>query len=84
MKYLNEGAQAGCLKNDISNFNTLSNIIIVPCPLNCSLPVEYRFSGTIVGVEDNKSSVWANSEWRSLKVSIRDFRCASRVFCYNL
>ncbi|KAL5096239.1 hypothetical protein RYX36_000566 [Vicia faba] len=29
---------------------------------------ERRFSGTIVGVEDNKSSVWADSEWRSLKV----------------
>jgi len=28
----------------------------------------YRFSGTIVGVEDNKSSGWADSEWRSLKV----------------
>ncbi|KAL5171318.1 Auxin response factor 1 [Glycine soja] len=29
---------------------------------------ERRFSGTIVGVEDNKSLVWADSEWRSLKV----------------
>ncbi|RDY07533.1 Auxin response factor 1 [Mucuna pruriens] len=29
---------------------------------------ERRFSGTIVGVGDNKSSVWADSEWRSLKV----------------
>lgn len=29
---------------------------------------ERRFSGTIVGVEDNKSSAWADSEWRSLKV----------------
>ncbi|XP_022716380.1 auxin response factor 1-like [Durio zibethinus] len=29
---------------------------------------ERRFSGTIVGVGDNKSSEWANSEWRSLKV----------------
>ncbi|KAE8007887.1 hypothetical protein FH972_004446 [Carpinus fangiana] len=29
---------------------------------------ERRFSGTIVGVEDNKSSGWADSEWRSLKV----------------
>ncbi|CAL0309596.1 unnamed protein product [Lupinus luteus] len=29
---------------------------------------ERRFSGTIVGIEDNKSSVWADSEWRSLKV----------------
>ncbi|XP_047176140.1 auxin response factor 1-like isoform X1 [Vigna umbellata] len=29
---------------------------------------ERRFSGTIVGVGDNKSSVWTNSEWRSLKV----------------
>ena len=32
-------------------------------------PPEYRFSGTIVGVEDNKSLVWADSEWRSLKVN---------------
>jgi hypothetical protein len=30
----------------------------------------YRFSGTIVGVEDNKSSGWADSEWRSLKVNL--------------
>ncbi|KAF7802324.1 auxin response factor 1 [Senna tora] len=29
---------------------------------------ERRFSGTIVGVGDNKSPVWADSEWRSLKV----------------
>ncbi|TKY53849.1 Auxin response factor 1 [Spatholobus suberectus] len=29
---------------------------------------ERRFSGTIVGVGDNKSSVWPDSEWRSLKV----------------
>ncbi|KAE8680844.1 Auxin response factor 9 [Hibiscus syriacus] len=29
---------------------------------------ERRFSGTIVGVGDNKSSAWADSEWRSLKV----------------
>ncbi|KAF7842825.1 auxin response factor 1-like [Senna tora] len=29
---------------------------------------ERRFSGTIVGVEENNSPVWANSEWRSLKV----------------
>ncbi|XWS18033.1 hypothetical protein CRYUN_Cryun32bG0007500 [Craigia yunnanensis] len=29
---------------------------------------ERRFSGTIVGVRDNKSSGWADSEWRSLKV----------------
>lgn len=29
---------------------------------------ERRFSGTIVGVEDNKSSGWTDSEWRSLKV----------------
>ncbi|OMO95514.1 AUX/IAA protein [Corchorus capsularis] len=29
---------------------------------------ERRFSGTIVGVGDNKSSGWADSEWRSLKV----------------
>ncbi|XP_048335314.2 auxin response factor 1 [Ziziphus jujuba] len=29
---------------------------------------ERRFSGTIVGVGDNSSSGWANSEWRSLKV----------------
>ncbi|GMY04906.1 auxin response factor 1 [Fagus crenata] len=29
---------------------------------------ERRFSGTIVGVEDNSSSGWADSEWRSLKV----------------
>ncbi|KAL5555040.1 hypothetical protein UlMin_037276 [Ulmus minor] len=29
---------------------------------------ERRFSGTIVGVGDNQSSGWANSEWRSLKV----------------
>lgn len=28
----------------------------------------YRFSGTIVGIEDNNSSGWADSEWRSLKV----------------
>nr|ACX68650.3 auxin response factor [Dimocarpus longan] len=26
------------------------------------------FSGIIVGVEDNKTSAWPNSEWRSLKV----------------
>ncbi|KAB1208621.1 Auxin response factor 1 [Morella rubra] len=33
------------------------------------LPIwNYRFSGTIVGIEDNKSSGWADSEWRSLKV----------------
>nr|QGJ03856.1 ARF1 [Eucommia ulmoides] len=29
---------------------------------------ERRFSGTIVGVGDNKSSRWADSDWRSLKV----------------
>ncbi|KAG4125213.1 hypothetical protein ERO13_D10G084000v2 [Gossypium hirsutum] len=29
---------------------------------------ERRFSGTIVGVEADKSSAWADSEWRSLKV----------------
>ncbi|XP_038684253.1 auxin response factor 1 [Tripterygium wilfordii] len=29
---------------------------------------ERRFSGTIVGVGENKSSGWADSEWRSLKV----------------
>ncbi|XP_027915683.1 auxin response factor 1-like [Vigna unguiculata] len=29
---------------------------------------ERRFSGTIVGVGDNKSSVWPDSDWRSLKV----------------
>ncbi|KAL9451860.1 hypothetical protein AB3S75_013439 [Citrus x aurantiifolia] len=29
---------------------------------------ERRFSGTIVGVGDCKSSVWPDSEWRSLKV----------------
>ncbi|KAG7585229.1 AUX/IAA domain [Arabidopsis thaliana x Arabidopsis arenosa] len=29
---------------------------------------EKRFSGTIVGVQENKSSVWHDSEWRSLKV----------------
>ncbi|OAY39602.1 auxin response factor 1 isoform X2 [Manihot esculenta] len=29
---------------------------------------ERRFSGTIVGVGDNMSSGWADSEWRSLKV----------------
>ncbi|XP_054777600.1 auxin response factor 1-like [Prosopis cineraria] len=29
---------------------------------------ERRFSGTIVGVGDNISPVWADSEWRSLKV----------------
>ncbi|PPD76235.1 hypothetical protein GOBAR_DD26832 [Gossypium barbadense] len=29
---------------------------------------ERRFSGTIVGVEADKSSGWADSEWRSLKV----------------
>ncbi|KAK7376399.1 hypothetical protein VNO78_34684 [Psophocarpus tetragonolobus] len=29
---------------------------------------ERRFSGTIVGVGDNKSLVWPDSEWRSLKV----------------
>ncbi|KAI4298904.1 hypothetical protein L6164_032417 [Bauhinia variegata] len=29
---------------------------------------ERRFSGTIVGVGDNTSPVWADSEWRSLKV----------------
>ncbi|KAL1320090.1 hypothetical protein HN51_064834 [Arachis hypogaea] len=29
---------------------------------------ERRFSGTIVGVGDSTSSVWADSEWRSLKV----------------
>ncbi|CAN8244900.1 unnamed protein product [Cochlearia groenlandica] len=29
---------------------------------------EKRFSGTIVGVQENKSSVWHNSDWRSLKV----------------
>ncbi|XP_050210701.1 auxin response factor 1 [Mercurialis annua] len=29
---------------------------------------ERRFSGTIVGVGDNISSGWADSEWRSLKV----------------
>ncbi|KAE8696132.1 Auxin response factor 1 [Hibiscus syriacus] len=29
---------------------------------------ERRFCGTIVGVGDNKSSAWADSEWRSLKV----------------
>ncbi|KAK6267593.1 hypothetical protein QUC31_011753 [Theobroma cacao] len=29
---------------------------------------ERRFSGTIIGVGDNKSSGWADSEWRSLKV----------------
>ncbi|WCJ18697.1 auxin response factor 1 [Euphorbia peplus] len=29
---------------------------------------ERRFSGTIVGVGDNVSSGWANSDWRSLKV----------------
>ncbi|XP_039045668.1 auxin response factor 1-like [Hibiscus syriacus] len=29
---------------------------------------ERRFSGTIVGVGDNKSSAWVDSEWRSLKV----------------
>lgn len=29
---------------------------------------ERRFSGTIVGVGDRKSSVWPDSEWRSLKV----------------
>ncbi|KAJ8768119.1 hypothetical protein K2173_021059 [Erythroxylum novogranatense] len=29
---------------------------------------ERRFSGTIVGVGDNMSSGWTNSEWRSLKV----------------
>ncbi|KAK9286045.1 hypothetical protein L1049_014424 [Liquidambar formosana] len=29
---------------------------------------ERRFSGTIVGVGDNTSSGWADSEWRSLKV----------------
>ncbi|KAJ4846921.1 Arf GTPase arf1 [Turnera subulata] len=29
---------------------------------------ERRFSGTIVGVGDNVSSGWADSEWRSLKV----------------
>ncbi|XP_068651681.1 auxin response factor 1-like isoform X1 [Aristolochia californica] len=29
---------------------------------------ERRFSGTIIGVGDNTSSRWADSEWRSLKV----------------
>ncbi|XP_019168999.1 PREDICTED: auxin response factor 1-like [Ipomoea nil] len=29
---------------------------------------ERRFSGTIVGVEDNTSSRWPDSKWRSLKV----------------
>ncbi|KAL0736951.1 hypothetical protein Bca4012_013161 [Brassica carinata] len=29
---------------------------------------EKRFSGTIVGVQENKSLVWHDSEWRSLKV----------------
>ncbi|KAK7263775.1 hypothetical protein RJT34_31372 [Clitoria ternatea] len=29
---------------------------------------ERRFSGTIVGVGDNKSLVWHDSDWRSLKV----------------
>ena len=28
------------------------------------------FSGTIVGLGDNASPGWANSEWRSLKVSL--------------
>lgn len=35
------------------------------------LPIwNYRFSGTIVGIEDNKSSGWADSLWRSLKVNL--------------
>lgn len=33
----------------------------------------YRFSGTIVGIEDNNSSGWVDSEWRSLKVNL--FSC---------
>ncbi|KAL1196156.1 Auxin response factor 1 [Cardamine amara subsp. amara] len=33
---------------------------------------EKRFSGTIVGVQENKSSVWHDSEWRSLKVQWDD------------
>lgn len=36
--------------------------------LHPSGSLTYRFSGTIVGVGDNSSSGWANSEWRSLKV----------------
>ncbi|RZR90211.1 hypothetical protein BHM03_00018058 [Ensete ventricosum] len=29
---------------------------------------EKRFSGTIIGIGDTKTSIWADSEWRSLKV----------------
>ncbi|XP_064968008.1 auxin response factor 7 isoform X2 [Musa acuminata AAA Group] len=29
---------------------------------------EKRFSGTIIGMGDTKTSIWADSEWRSLKV----------------
>ena len=40
-----------------------------------------RFNGTIVGVRDNKSSGWADSEWRSLKVNQILLSC---LICFPL
>ncbi|GAB4847441.1 Arf GTPase arf1 [Ancistrocladus abbreviatus] len=39
---------------------------------------ERRFSGTIVGVSDNTSSGWVNSDWRSLKVQWDEPSCMLR------
>ncbi|XP_010548428.1 PREDICTED: auxin response factor 1 [Tarenaya hassleriana] len=39
---------------------------------------ERRFSGTIVGVKENKSTVWSDSEWRSLKVQWDETACVLR------
>ena len=64
MKFPKEGELPGCFENLYFDFSALCNL------LNSPRPPEYRFSGTIVGVGDNKSSVWTNSEWRSLKVSM--------------
>ena len=61
MKFLKEGELPGCFENLYFDFRQSVNS--TPSPL-------FRFSGTIVGVGDNKSSVWTNSEWRSLKVSM--------------
>lgn len=45
----------------------------------------YRFSGTIVGVGDkNSSSGWADSEWRSLKVTIYFFTKLLVVFSITM
>jgi hypothetical protein len=40
--------------------------------------VDYRFSGTIVGLGSMSTSPWADSDWRSLKV-LKIFQFCGRI-----